>query len=301
MICLDNNYSTTRLLFEYKQHLEEKPSSEIENTLLLPATEQRKGEGGLRTRGYIKQNFPQKPLITVITVVFNSEKYLEETIESVINQSYDNVDYIVIDGASTDGTPDVIKKYDSQLDYWVSEQDRGIYDAMNKGLDVAFGEWLVFMNAGDIFHDNQVIENSIEQLSAEIDILYSDVLFRGKRNRIFHCTHKKMRFIHQGVIYRRSLHEAYGKYLVATGVIISDYLFFNSVSHLQWKKSKSILAICDDGGVSARPAMFYQKMAVDLLFERRGRIFTSCILIFYPFYRFFKKIVISITGIINAE
>lgn len=300
-ICLNEDFSTTRLLTTNNSMFKSRMQNIVKDNLNLSKCEERIMEGGLRTKGYFKRSFPQKPIITVINVVFNGEDYLEETIESVINQSYDNVEYIVIDGASADGTSDIIKKFEEQIDYWVSELDRGIYDAMNKGLDVASGEWLVFMNAGDIFYNSQVLENSVEQLSVEVDILYSDVLFRGKRNRIFHCDHKRMRFIHQGVIYRKSIHDTYGKYLVATGVTISDYLFFNTVSHLNWKKSESIIAICDDGGVSARPTMFYQKMAVDLLFERRRRIFTSCILIFYPLYRLLKRAVISATGIINAR
>ncbi|TYB33575.1 MAG: glycosyltransferase [Flexistipes sinusarabici] len=91
----------------------------------------------------------QLPLISIITVVFNGEEYLEETILSVINQTYPNVEYIIIDGGSTDGTVDIIKKYEHAIDYWVSEPDKGIYDAMNKGIKLLTGEWVNFMNAGD--------------------------------------------------------------------------------------------------------------------------------------------------------
>ncbi|MEM5813475.1 MAG: glycosyltransferase family 2 protein [Candidatus Aenigmatarchaeota archaeon] len=169
--------------------------------LFLPVGEGRKGEGGLRTRGYFKFSYkyidknwficdiegnPLKPapadiqekinnyiaslpedvrhkmtelpLITVITVVLNGEKYLEQTIQSVINQTYPNVEYIIIDGGSTDGTLDIVKKYEDRIDYWVSEKDRGIYDAMNKGIDLANGKWINFMNSGDWFYDSNVIE-----------------------------------------------------------------------------------------------------------------------------------------------
>ena len=89
------------------------------------------------------------PKISVITVVYNGEKHLEATIKSIINQTYDNIEYIIIDGGSTDGTIDIINKYDKQISYWSSEPDKGIYDAMNKGLAKATGDYVAFMNADD--------------------------------------------------------------------------------------------------------------------------------------------------------
>jgi glycosyltransferase involved in cell wall biosynthesis len=90
------------------------------------------------------------PFVTIITVVFNSEKYLESTIQSVFNMDYQNIEYIIIDGGSTDGTVDVIKKYQARINYWVSETDRGIYDAMNKGWAVAKdNSYILFLGAGD--------------------------------------------------------------------------------------------------------------------------------------------------------
>lgn len=91
------------------------------------------------------------PLITVITVVLNGEGHLEETMQSVLNQTYPNVEYIIVDGGSTDGTLDIIRKYGDRIDYWVSEKDKGIYDAMNKGIKVALGSWINFMNGGTVF------------------------------------------------------------------------------------------------------------------------------------------------------
>lgn len=89
------------------------------------------------------------PLISIITVVYNGEKYLEQTIQSVINQTYKNIEYIVIDGGSTDGTLDIIKKYEEHISYWVSESDKGLYDAMNKGIGVAKGELIGMINSDD--------------------------------------------------------------------------------------------------------------------------------------------------------
>ena len=87
------------------------------------------------------------PKISVVTVSYNAVETIEETILSIINQTYDKVEYIIIDGGSTDGTVDIIKKYADHLAYWVSEPDKGIYDAMNKGIDVATGDYINFMNS----------------------------------------------------------------------------------------------------------------------------------------------------------
>ena len=102
-------------------------------------------------------------LISVVTVSYNAVSTIEQTILSVINQTYPNVEYIIIDGGSTDGTVDIIKKYADKIAYWVSEPDKGIYDAMNKGVVVATGEWINFMNAGDIFTDSDVIDKLFHQ------------------------------------------------------------------------------------------------------------------------------------------
>ena len=115
--------------------------------------------GGLRTRGIIKTSTPEYPLITVVTVVFNGEATLEQTIQSVVNQTYDNVEYIIVDGGSKDRTLDIIKKYEDRIDYWQSEPDKGIYDAMNKGIELANGDWINFMNSGDSFYNECVIKN----------------------------------------------------------------------------------------------------------------------------------------------
>jgi len=117
------------------------------------------GEGGLRTKGFLKKSHKDKPLISIITIVFNNEKNLENTILSILGQTYDNVEYIIIDGGSSDGTLDIINKYEAQIDYWVSEKDKGIYDAMNKGASLSSGDWINFMNAGDSFYSASVLEN----------------------------------------------------------------------------------------------------------------------------------------------
>lgn len=98
----------------------------------------------------------QKPLISIITIVYNGEKFLRNTIESVINQTYDNIEYIIIDGGSKDGTIDIIKEYEDKISYWISESDRGIYNAMNKGIRKAKGVLVGIINSDDWYELNTI-------------------------------------------------------------------------------------------------------------------------------------------------
>lgn len=115
-------------------------------------------QGGTRVKGITKQGSTNLPLVSIITVVFNGESELEETIQSVIKQSYKNIEYIIIDGASCDRTLEIIRQYESQIDYWCSEPDAGIYDAMNKGIKVAQGQIIGLINCGDSYLEKAIAE-----------------------------------------------------------------------------------------------------------------------------------------------
>lgn len=105
---------------------------------------------------------------SIITINYNNKEGLRKTIESVVNQTCQDFEYIVIDGGSTDGSIDIIRKYADRIDYWVSEPDKGIYNAMNKGILQAHGEYLNFMNSGDCFYDVYVLEAIIPYLDSDI-------------------------------------------------------------------------------------------------------------------------------------
>ncbi len=111
-------------------------------------------EGGLRTKKIFKKSKKDEPLISIITVVLNNEKYLQEAIESLKSQSYRNFEHIVIDGGSSDRTLEIIKKNDENIDYWISKKDKGIYDAFNLGMKLARGDYLGFLNSDDKFTGN---------------------------------------------------------------------------------------------------------------------------------------------------
>jgi len=174
-------------------------------------------EGGRKLRGTGPRFTAGQPLVTVVTVVFNGADFLENTIRSVLDQTYANLEYIVIDGGSTDGSLEIIKQYDDRIDYWLSEADTGIYDAMNKGAKLAAGEWINFMNGGDLFHDNDVVSRLFARECSRYDLIYGneEVDYGGRFSRILKAGSnaelwKGMNFSHQCVFIRTALVRAAG-------------------------------------------------------------------------------------------
>lgn len=119
------------------------------------------------------------PKVTIVTVCYNAARDIEPTLLSVIGQTYDNLEYIVIDGGSTDGTCDIIGRYSARIDHYVSEPDHGVYDAMNKAVMSAHGEWILFMNSGDTFYSDDTVAKAFDGriISDEVGILYGDTVF----------------------------------------------------------------------------------------------------------------------------
>lgn len=187
----------------------------------------------------------QNPLISIITVSFNALSTIENTVNSIINQNYSNIEYIIIDGGSTDGTIDIIKKYAQNITYWISEPDKGIYDAMNKAIKLAKGEWINFMNCGDSFYCEDTIEQVIEYISKNrnVDIIYGNVIINsniGKymilpenlRNISIHLP-----FCHQSTFVKTSIAQ---KYLFDLQYkFVADYNFFYCI----YKKGYTFLYI----------------------------------------------------------
>jgi glycosyltransferase involved in cell wall biosynthesis len=163
------------------------------------------------------------PTLSVITIVYNNARDIERTMLSVINQTYPNIEYIVIDGKSTDGTLQIIEKYQSRIAKLISEKDEGIYDAMNKGLAIATGDYVIFMNSGDEFFEPTTVQE-VFATSPNADIYYGETeMINDEGQSLGQRRHKApeqfswrdfkygMSISHQAIYIRRSLTEPYDR------------------------------------------------------------------------------------------
>lgn len=210
----------------------------------------------------------KKIKITVITVVFNAAKTIEKTIQSVINQTYKEIEYIIVDGGSTDGTLDIIKKYEKAIAYWNSEPDKGIYDAMNKGLEKASGNYIYFLGADDCLCDEKVILeiaknidiNSTEILSGKIIQINQELLLKRVVGRPLisqEILEKGIMPPHQGIFVRQDIMKKY-KFDCAYKAA-SDYDFISRalLNNIKIKFSNNKIAYCLTGGCSANRTLVY--------------------------------------------
>lgn len=162
-----------------------------------------------------------KPVLSVITIVYNNARDIERTMLSVLNQTYDGIEYIVVDGASNDGTLDIIKRYENRVAKLISEKDKGIYDAMNKGLALATGDYVIFMNSGDEFYASDTVAK-VFATASDADIYYGETeMVNDERESLGQRRHQApdkfnwrsfkygMSVSHQAIYIRRSLTEPY--------------------------------------------------------------------------------------------
>ncbi len=191
--------------------------------------------------------------ISVITICFNCKDELERTIRSVLAQDFPGMEFAVIDGGSTDGTKQLLEQYRDQIDIMVSEPDDGIYDAMNKGLRMSSGEWVICMNAGDEFASPDILRRVFSSdIPDDVTFIYSDYKRRDADGTIsIHATDRhRGEVFHQSAIYKRQLHQTHGYYTVTHPYIVSDLLFFLSVPERQFMKMPFEISLSDAGGAS---------------------------------------------------
>lgn len=157
------------------------------------------------------------PKISVITVSYNAAETIETTILSVIRQTYENIEYIIIDGGSTDGTVDIIKKYQDKLAYWVSEPDKGIYDAMNKGIGYAQGDYIGIINSDD-WYEIEAVQCLVEQIEGDSDVIHGNIICEKAVPQLIKPPHNlsslknHMTIFHPSVFVKRDVYLKYGTF-----------------------------------------------------------------------------------------
>lgn len=219
--------------------------------------------------------------ISVITVCYNAAETIERTIQSVLGQTYHDIEYIIIDGGSTDGTVDVIRKYADKIAYWTSEPDKGIYDAMNKGIRVATGEWINFMNSGDTFVNSNVLDNLMVFHKDEL-ILYGNIIrifpsYKRRATGIRTLKPQTIDFVcdtihHQASLINSSLFQKYGCYSLDYK-LMSDWLFYYETVALHGISVRYVdidVAYFQMDGASTIQSELYKKEKRNYLASRFG-------------------------------
>ncbi|MBI0400162.1 glycosyltransferase family 2 protein [Cyclobacterium marinum] len=213
--------------------------------------------------------------ISIITVCYNCVKDITLTIESVLNQKYSNIQYIIIDGGSTDGTIDIINKYKDKIDIIISEPDQGIFDAMNKGLKYATGDWVNFMNAGDRFYDDSVLQSLFQSTSyINIGVLYGSTFSKGtirKPKELGFLKYGGIMACHQSIFYNRLIcgnelfyktkHKFYGD------IELTRRLYLRNI---EFQKVPIVISSFQGGGFSSQISTSARKAKFDYLFQNMG-------------------------------
>jgi glycosyltransferase involved in cell wall biosynthesis len=200
--------------------------------------------------------------VSIITVTFNSEKYLEDTLVSIFSQSYPDIESIVIDGKSTDGTLSILQKYQNKITY-ISEPDTGIYDAMNKGIELATGDIIGILNSDDVLFDNEIINKVVYSFSSDVVCVYGNVILVNESNKIvrnYSSASFKLKDFefghmppHPSFYVRKEAFQKFGYYNTSFK-ISADYdllLRFLYIHKLKSKYLDFILVKMRDGGISS--------------------------------------------------
>lgn len=199
--------------------------------------------------------------LSIITINFNDAEGLERTLKSVVSQSYSGFEYIVIDGGSSDESPNLIKEYAGKISFWVSEPDRGIYHAMNKGIARANGEYLLFLNSGDVLLESNTLEENIKFLEY-FDLIYFNTMLKDEEKEFVkvYSSDLSIDYLindtipHQGTFIKKSLFDKIGMY-DETLKINSDWKFFLLALiryNCSYKKIEKTLSVFYLGGISSR-------------------------------------------------
>ena len=258
-------------------------------------------QGGLRTKGIFKESSESNPLITVITVVLNSENNLEECINSLHKQNYRNIEHIIIDGGSSDKTIEIIKKYENKIDYWCQKKDKGIYDAFNIGMKLAKGDYLGFLNSDDIYTENafEILSKYIKDypdkdfifgaVKKHWGVLYGYKPYKIKWSWGFYSSHSTGFFIKLSSAKKVGLYNLKYKYSSDW-----DYFYRMIVNHKLngiGSKKNELFGIFRRGGFSSKVSFrdhFFEEISIRLD-NNQNKILVLLIFI-YKYLKHFKKI-----------
>lgn len=218
------------------------------------------------------------PLISIITICYNASEDVQKTLDNVLEQTYGNIEHIIIDGGSSDGTTEILKKYESQINNslkrfsWISEKDKGISDAFNKGISEVTGDWVIFLNAGDVFHDSNVLKNVSSQLllNSDSDIVHGKIqMVNGsKKLRIHGNAINKMQLKHhmnlphQATFHKADFWKKYGNYSLDFKICMDYELILRGLDSIKFHFVDLLIADMDANGVS-------QTRIIDLYREHR--------------------------------
>lgn len=229
--------------------------------------------------------------LSIITINYNNLEGLKRTVESVVNQSWQEFEYIVIDGGSTDGSVAFIESYGYTIDCWVSEPDNGIYNALNKGIQKATGEYLLFLNSGDHFYSAAVLENNVHHLSNH-DIIAFDIHMLGQGHNFIHKHPDELlfsflfeeTFAHQSVVIRRTLFDTVGLYDESLK-IVADWKFFIHAIALghTYKSVHDVLSVFYFDGISATAEGIFTRK------REREKVLLEEFPLYYKDYKLLQK------------
>ena len=215
--------------------------------------------------------------ISIITVCFNSEATIKKTIQSVSSQTYGNIEYIIVDGSSKDTTLEIIKKHEHNITKWISEPDKGLYDAMNKGIQLASGDLVGVLNSDDIFIDNNVLENIAKfHLENDIDASVGNVFYCNKAGKYvrkysaknWHPDKLKIGFMpaHPSIFFKRDLFEKYGNYHLdfISGADYELIIRFFLRNKITWEFSNITTTSMLIGGISSSGYKSYKLISREI-------------------------------------
>ena len=237
--------------------------------------------------------------VSIITVVFNGAKYIRSAIQSILSQDYDNIEYIVIDGSSTDGTVDIVKEYQDKISVFISEPDEGIYDAMNKGIALATGNVIGILNSDDFYIDEFVIEKVVKEFDEKgVDSVYADLVFVNPNNlektiRYYDSSHfNPSRFAygwtpaHPTFFVKKEIYDKYGVFrtdfkIAADFDILARFLYTQKISYSYMQE---VLVKMRVGGVSTSFSSIWINSIEALKACKNNGIKTNIFKILFKYY-----------------